>query len=363
MAAQNDFEVKAFKQHGVIPEQTRAPRIVRVGAIQNKIPVQPDAPIQEQLRALHERMAVLIQAAAGMGVNVVCLQEGWNIPFFMCTRERYPWCEMAESATNGPTVLFLQELARTYNMVIISPILERDEVHMNQIKNTAVVISNNGGIIGKHSKNHIPRVGDFNEASYYVEGTDGHPVFETAFGKIGIAICYGRHHPLNWQAFALNGAEMIFNPSATVAGLSEPLWGIEARNAAIANSVYTIGVNRVGCETYPNAFTSGNGTPAHKDFGWFFGSSYLAAPNGSRTPGLSRTHDGVLCTEIDLNLCRQCQDIWSFPMTGRHEMYAKLLTAYCRDDFVPQTVRDPSLPVAGRQQPQPAQAQASPVCK
>ncbi len=63
---------------------------------------------------------------------------------------------------------------------------------------------------------HIPRVGDFNESSYYMEGQDGHPVFETAFGKIAINICYGRHFPQAWWMYGLNGAEIVFNPAATV---------------------------------------------------------------------------------------------------------------------------------------------------
>jgi len=78
--------VKAFKIGGAIQEQLRPPRIVRLAAIQNQCPLPPDRPIVEQLRALHERMAVLLGAAAEMGANVVCLQEAWNAPFFMCTR-------------------------------------------------------------------------------------------------------------------------------------------------------------------------------------------------------------------------------------------------------------------------------------
>jgi beta-ureidopropionase len=77
-------------------------------------------------------------------------------------------------------------------------------------------------------------------------------VFETPHGRIGINICYGRHHPLNWMGYALNGAEIIFNPSATVGALSEPMWAIEARNAAIANSCFTAAINRVGTERYPH---------------------------------------------------------------------------------------------------------------
>jgi beta-ureidopropionase len=93
---------------------------------------------------------------------------------------------------------------------------------------------------------------------------------------------------------------------------SEPLWGVEARNAAIANSYFTCAINRVGTEVFPNEFTSGNGKPAHKEFGHFYGSSYVAGPDGSRSPGLSRTKDGLLVTEMDLNLCRQTRDEWGF---------------------------------------------------
>ncbi|KAL0031807.1 hypothetical protein WJX79_008459 [Trebouxia sp. C0005] len=197
-----------------------------------------------------------------------------------------------------------------------------------------------GNVIGKHRKNHIPRVGDFNESTYYLEGNTGHPVFDTVYGKIAVNICYGRHHPMNWQAFGMNGAEIVFNPSATVGSLSEPLWGVEARNAAIANSYYTAAINRVGTEVFPNDFTSGDGQAAHKAFGHFYGSSYVAAPDGSRTPGLSRYRDGLMVAELDLNLCRQVRDQWGFQMTARYEMYAKLLQEYIRPEFRPQVIKE-----------------------
>ena len=81
------------------------------------------------------------------------------------------------------------------------------------------------------------------------------------------------------------------------------MWNIEARNAAIANHYYTVAINRVGTEWYPNPFTSGDGKEQKHDFGMFYGSSYIASPDASRTPGLSRTKDGLLVTEVDLNLC------------------------------------------------------------
>ncbi len=117
------------------------------------------------------------------------------------------------------------------------------------------------------------------------------------------------------------------------------MWGIEARNAAIANHYFAVGINRVGTETYPNEFTSGDGQKAKKQFGHFYGSTYVAAPDGSRTPSLSRTSDGVLVTEIDLNLCQQIKDKWGFTMTGRHKMYADLLAEFSNPrGFQPQTV-------------------------
>jgi predicted amidohydrolase len=109
-------------------------------------------------------------------------------------------------AVKGPSTTFLAPLAKKWGMVIVSPILERDEEHSGTLWNTAVVIDTDGTVLGKHRKNHIPRVGDFNESTYYMEGDTGHPVFDTAHGKIAINICYGRHHPLNWMGFALNGA-------------------------------------------------------------------------------------------------------------------------------------------------------------
>jgi len=250
--------------------------------------------------------------------------------------------EFAEDAENGRSVQFIKRLAKKHNMVIVSSILERDSEHGEVIWNTAVVIGNRGNYIGKVRKNHIPRVGDFNEATYYLEGNLGHPVFETEFGRIAINICYGRHIPLNWMSYGLNGAEIVFNPSATVGGLSEPMWPIEGRNAAIANTYFVASINRVGTEVFPNEFTSADGKPAHKDFGHFYGSSFISAPDASRSPELTRLGDGLLVAEIDLNLIRQVKDKWMFQSTSRFEMYAKELNDYIKPTFKRHIIRDPA---------------------
>ncbi|KNC46864.1 beta-ureidopropionase [Thecamonas trahens ATCC 50062] len=338
LSADNDFEIKAY-QYNAKPESTRPPRIVRIGLIQNTIAAETTEPIEVQRDAIFAKIAPIIDAAGEMGVNVLCLQEAWPMPFAFCTREKHPWCEFAEDVKTGPSTRFLAAFAKKYDMVIVSPILERDEVHLETIWNTAVVIDHRGEVLGRHRKNHIPRVGDFNESTYYMEPKPlRHEVFETKYGRIGINICYGRHFPLNWQGLALNGAEIVFNPSATVGALSEPMWAIEARNAAIANNYFVGAINRVGTETFPNEFSSGNGKPAHKDFGHFYGSSYIAAPNASRTPGLSRTRDGLLVTEVDLNLSRQVRDLWCLNMTARLDEYGEKISAAASDEFTPERI-------------------------
>jgi len=338
LAAQHGFEIQAHRFQST-PEQRRSPRVVRVGAIQTQIVEPTDAPVERQFDAICARTEKIVHAAGATGVNVLGLQEAWTMPFAFCTREKHPWLEFAEPV-DGPSTQLLAQLARQYNMVIVSSILERDEIHGGTIHNTSVVIGNRGNIIGKHRKHHIPRVGDFNESTYYMEGDTGHPVFGTQFGRVGINICYGRHHPLNWLMFGLNGAEIVFNPSATVGALSEPLWPIEARCAAIANNYFTIGINRIGTETFPNAFTSGDGKKAHRDFGHFYGSTYVTAPDGGRTPGLSRTRDGLMVAEIDLNHCQQVRDKWGFQMTQRLQEYAEALQEAASPQFRPQVIYD-----------------------
>ncbi|CAH1400649.1 unnamed protein product [Nezara viridula] len=259
------------------------------------------------------------------------------MPFAFYTREKSPWCEFAESAEDGPTTNFLKPLCKRHNMVIVSPILEKDEKEV--MWNTAVIIDNHGNVLGKHRKNHISRVADLDESMYYVEGDTGHPVFETEFGKIAVNVSFGRHHPLNWMMFAINGAEIVFNPCATVKESSEHLWRIEARNAAIANHYFTCAINRIRIERYPRDFTPGEGLKARNESGQFYGSSYITAPDGTRTPGLSRVQDGLLVAELDLNLNRQISDSWGFKMTERLPMYVEALKKSLQSDYEPQIIK------------------------
>ncbi|CAG7817339.1 unnamed protein product [Allacma fusca] len=284
-------------------EQLRPPRRVKVGLLQLSHPVPTTFPVSEQLHASHKLAERAITVAARTGVNIFCFPETWNMPFAFCARERLPWTEFAENAENGPTTKFLQDLARRNDMVMISSILERDQYDV--FWNTAVIIDSSGEVLGKTRKNHIPLVEGVNESTYYKESTLGHPVFNTRYGKI-----------------------VLYHGQA-----SEPLWPIEARNAAIANSYFTCAINRVGTEVFPNELTVEDGNPVQANTGHFFGSSYVAAPNGSRSLGLSRIQPGLLVVELDLNLCRQVKDKWNFQMNMRLPLYAQLFTKASNQDY------------------------------
>lgn len=120
---------------------------MRIGAVQHEIKLPTDTPVKKFLDKAHEWATEVVKAAHLSGVNVICFQELWNAPFFLCTREKYPWVEYAEDFENGPTSQLFKELSAKYNMVIISPILERDAVHEN-VWNSAAVISN-GRVMGR----------------------------------------------------------------------------------------------------------------------------------------------------------------------------------------------------------------------
>ncbi|XP_060804471.1 beta-ureidopropionase-like [Amyelois transitella] len=315
-----NFQVEGYSFEAA-KEEIRRPRVVKIGLIQHSIVLPTDKPPREQREAVFDKMRRIVEIAGTEGVQILCLAEAWSCPFFLCTREKEQWAEFIESPESGPSIQFLAPLAKKYGMVIISPIFERDVD--GKMWNTAVVIDVDdcGQYLGKHRKNHLPSVGSFSEINYYDPGNTGHPVFETKYGKIAINICYGRHQGLNWLMFGLNGAEIVFNPAATIAEFGESFWGIEARNAAVANSYFTASINRVGTETF-KVLKVGEEKGVSRTY---YGSSYVTAPNGCRTPGLSRNKDGLLMAELDLNLCRQIRDHWGFAMTARLTIYAKEL--------------------------------------
>ena len=158
-----------------------------------------------------------IEEAAKQGVQILCMQEIFTTPYF-CAEQQTRWYEAVERIPDGPTVRLMQEVAKEHGMVIVVPIYEEELTGIYY--NTAAVIDADGKYLGKYRKNHIPHVNPgFWEKFYFRPGNLGYPCFDTAFARIGVYICYDRHFPEGARALGLNGAEIVFNPSATVAGL------------------------------------------------------------------------------------------------------------------------------------------------
>jgi len=264
----------------------------------------------EQIRdAMVEAHLPLIDEAGRRGVQVLCLQEVFTQPYF-CPSQDAKWYAAAEPIPDGPTVKVMQERAKKHRMVIVAPLYE--EAMTGVYYNTAAVIDADGSYLGKYRKTHIPQVAGFYEKFFFKPGNSGWPVFQTAYCKLGVYICYDRHFPEGWRALALNGAEYIVNPSATVAGLSQYLWELEQPASAVANGCYIGAVNRVGKE-------------APWNIGEFYGSSYFVNPRGKIIAKASADKDELITAEMDMNMVREVRNLWQFFRDRRPEVYGPLV--------------------------------------
>lgn len=250
----------------------------------------------------------LIDEAGKQGVQVLCFQEVFTQPYF-CPSQDSKWYGAAEAIPDGHTTRLMQEYAKKHNMVIVVPIYEEDITGVYY--NAAAVIDADGTYMGKYRKTHIPHVGGFWEKFFFKPGASDWPVFETAYCKLGVYICYDRHFPEGWRALALNGAEYIVNPSATVAGISEYLWKLEQPASAVANGCYIGATNRVGTE-------------APWNIGEFYGQSYFVNPRGEIEKIASRDKDELIVHDMDMEMIREIRNNWQFFRDRRPETYDPL---------------------------------------
>ena len=264
------------------------------------------AEIRDRMVAAH---LPLIEEAGRQGVQVLCLQEVFTQPYF-CPSQDAKWYAAVERIPEGPTTKLMQELAKKHRMVIVVPIYEEEITGVYY--NTAAVIDADGKYLGKYRKNHIPQVAGFYEKFFFKPGNLGYPVFQTAYCKLGVYICYDRHFPEGWRALALNGAEYIVNPSATVAGLSQYLWELEQPAAAVANEYFVGAINRVGVEPLGD-----------NDF---YGQTYFADPRGQLVgEAASDTEDDVIVRDLDMDLLGEVRDLWQFYRDRRPDSYEGLV--------------------------------------
>ena len=285
-------------------------RTVKCGLIQAKHAGPTDVSIDEIKRANIEKHVGMIEDAARQGVQILCMQEVFTTPYF-CAEQQVRWYEAVEKIPDGPTTKLMQETAKKHNMVIVVPIYEEEITGVYY--NTAAVIDADGTYLGKYRKHHIPHVNPgFWEKFYFKPGNLGFPAFDTAYARIGVYICYDRHFPEGARALGLNGAEIVFNPSATVAGLSEYLWKLEQPAHAVANCYLVGAINRVGHEM-------------PWDIGEFYGQSYFCDPRGQIIAQAPRDEDALVVADLDLDMIREVRNTWQFFRDRRPESYGHLV--------------------------------------
>jgi len=285
-------------------------RMVRCGAIQAACEWSPEKyPLAEIKRRMIAKHESLIAEAAKKKVQVLGLQELFYGPYF-CAEQQTRWYELTEPVPTGPTITGMQKLARKYKMVLVVPIYE---VEMPGVYyNTAAVIDADGKFLGKYRKHHIPHCHPgFWEKFYFTPGNSGYPVFQTRYAKVGVYICYDRHFPEGARCLGLNGAEIVYNPSATVAGLSEYLWELEQPAHAVANQYFIAAINRVGTE-------------APWKIGEFYGKSYFCSPRGKIVAQASRSEDEVLTADLNLDEIEEVRQVWQFFRDRRPETYGEV---------------------------------------
>ncbi len=288
------------------------PRLVRCSLVQATSTVPTDRPLAEIKQAQIDKHLGYLRQAAEAGTQIVCLQELFYGPYF-CAEQQTRWYDFTEPVPDGPTIRLMQEQARRHRMTLVVPVYEREQEGIYY--NTAAVIAADGSYLGKYRKTHIPHVAPgFWEKFYFRPGNLGYPVFDLGFARIGVYICYDRHFPEGARALGLNGAEIVFNPSATVAGLSEYLWKLEQPAHAVANGYFIGAINRVGIE-------------APWNIGEFYGSSYFCDPRGQIIAQASRDKDEVLTADLDLDLITEVRRTWQFFRDRRPDMYEALVKA------------------------------------
>ena len=285
------------------------PRKVIGGLIQCAAPaVEADAPIDKVKEAAIARHLPFVEEAGRRGVQILGLQEVFNGPYFCPSQDRR-WYDAAE-AVPGPTVEKLSPIAKKYAMAMVVPLYEREQAGVYY--NTAAVIDADGTYLGKYRKNHIPQTSGFWEKYFFKPGNLGYPVFKTRYATIGVYICYDRHFPEGARALGLAGAEIVYNPSATVAGLSQYLWKLEQPAHAVANGYWMGCINRVGTE-------------APWGIGKFYGSSYFVDPRGQIVACASEDKDELLVSSLDLDMNEEVRRTWQFYRDRRPDSYKTLV--------------------------------------
>jgi len=286
-----------------------------------------------------EKTVDLIKNATQQGAQIICTQELFKSLYF-CQSEDWRQFDLAEEINeNTPTIQRLSELAADLEIVLIASLFEKRA--MGIYHNTTVVFDANGRYMGKYRKMHIPDDPHYYEKFYFTPGDLGYKVFRTKYADIGVLICWDQWFPEAARLLGLQGAEIIFIPTAI--GYSKPeegstynhAWQTVQQGHAVANACYLAAVNRVGFEVDPSTIlpqTHGNlpGVGPKGESGIrFWGQSFVADPDGKIVKQASETKEETLICEIDLSIIEETKKSFSFPYRDRRvDSYQGLLKLY-----------------------------------
>ncbi|MBP3838022.1 MAG: carbon-nitrogen hydrolase [Prevotella sp.] len=270
------------------------------------------------------RLAQKIEQLAAQGAQLVVLQELHNALYF-CQTENVDLFDLAESVP-GPSTTFFGELARKNAIVLVASLFERRAPGLYH--NTAVVFENDGSIAGKYRKMHIPDDPAYYEKFYFTPGDLGFEPIQTSLGRLGVLVCWDQWYPEAARLMALKGAEILIYPTAIgfessdapeEQGRQREAWTIVQRGHAVANGLPVVTVNRVGYEADPSGQTRGI---------QFWGSSFVAGPQGELLFRASATDEVSQVVEVDMGRSEQVRRWWPFLRDRRIDAYDEILKRF-----------------------------------
>lgn len=275
---------------------------------------------QTDAQANKEKLAARIAEAAAQGARLVVLQELHNTPYF-CQTENVEHFNLAEPIP-GPSTAFFGEVARRHHIVLVTSLFERRAAGLYH--NTAVVFESDGTIAGKYRKMHIPDDPAYYEKFYFTPGDLGFQPIDTSVGRLGVQVCWDQWYPEGARLMALSGADLLIYPTAIGYESSDTpdeqerqreAWTTVQRGHAVANGLPVIAVNRTGHEPDPSGQTRGI---------TFWGSSFVAGPQGEMLYRAPKDEEVVAVVDIDLQRSENVRRWWPFLRDRRIECFGEL---------------------------------------
>ncbi len=292
-------------------------RVVQIGLTQMACVADPEVNRREQVR--------LVEQAARAGAQIICTQEMFASQYF-CQVEDHRFFKLAETIP-GPSTEALGKIAKQYKCVIVASLFEKRAAGLYH--NTAAIIETDGSIKGIYRKMHIPDDPLYYEKFYFTPGDTGFRAWDTTYAKIGVLICWDQWYPEAARLTALQGAEILFYPTAIGWHPSEKAehgvaqhdsWELIQRSHAVANGCFTCSPNRIGVEHILDAA----GKPVSEDGIQFWGQSFIASPNGQIVRKASVDREEVMVVPCDLEKVEFSRTHWPFLRDRRIDAYGNL---------------------------------------